>query len=61
MDRRDFTDWDLQALVDNELDWETRKQVLRLIDHDPSARRRYDELRTQKKSLLGWWRALKKH
>jgi len=49
------TDYDLQALVDNELDHEEEKRIRAYIEQDFSARKRYDELVKQKKAVMQWW------
>ncbi|MGM0422701.1 MAG: hypothetical protein ACQEQL_06350 [Pseudomonadota bacterium] len=50
-----ISDLEIQALVDNELEWEQAKHVLNCIDEHPWARRRYDELVRQKNLLRDWW------
>lgn len=60
-DFHDVTDWDIQALVDNELDWERRKRVQRFVEADRQARARHEELVLQKKALQRWWTAIRKH
>lgn len=54
---RAITDYDIQALVDNELGWEEEKRVRNYIDNHAWARRRYDELQEQKQSLHIWFSA----
>lgn len=49
------TDYDIQALVDHELDWEEEKNVVNFILTHDDAKRRYDELKAQKKILKMWW------
>lgn len=51
-----FTDFDIQAYIDNELDHEDAKRVQHYIDANPQAARRYEELRKQKKILQLWWK-----
>lgn len=53
------TDLDIQALVDNQLDWEDEKQVWAGISKDPALYRRYQEILEQKKLLLAWWKSEK--
>ncbi|MCE7887570.1 MAG: hypothetical protein DYH13_08755 [Alphaproteobacteria bacterium PRO2] len=53
--RQTITDFDIQALVDNELGWEEEKSVRAHIESDPDARHRYEELIRQKRLLLEWW------
>ena len=50
------TDFDIQALIDNELDYETEKTVMSYLDKDVKAKERYDTLKRQKKLLQEWWR-----
>ena len=56
IDDVNITDFDIQALVDNELEWEQAKYVLAHIDQHPTAQRRYEELVRQKKLLKDWWK-----
>jgi anti-sigma factor RsiW len=51
MSLQNITDYDLQALVDNELDWEDQKAVLDHVERDPEAKKRYEELKAQKEAL----------
>ncbi len=51
-----LTDFDIQALVDNELPHEEEKAVRAHIQADPDARRRYNELCHQKRLLQEWWK-----
>ncbi len=50
-----LTDYDIQALVDNELGWEEEKLVRAYIESNHEARKRYDELMRQKSLLRKWW------
>lgn len=50
------TDFDIQALLDNELDWEEEKRVRDYIHNNPNAMRRYKQLYDQKKALQRWGR-----
>ena len=50
-----ITDFEIQALVDNELSWEEEKQVRAYIEASAAARSRYDELVRQKRLLQEWW------
>lgn len=52
---RQTDDFDIQALVDSQLDWENEKRVWKEIESDPALQRRYNELVSQKKLLLQWW------
>lgn len=61
MDNTTITDFDIQALVDNELNWEQEKRVRLHLDTDPKAKARYEMLRTQKGLLQDWWRGKKTH
>jgi anti-sigma factor RsiW len=56
MNTRRMTDNDIQALIDNELDWESEKHVRASIERDIHAQRRYEELMAQKALLKSWWR-----
>ncbi len=56
MPQHTITDFDIQALVDNELGWEEEKRVWAYIETMPDATRRYKELLTQKRLLQEWWR-----
>lgn len=49
------TDFDIQALVDEELPWEQAKYVRDYITLVPEAKRRYEELSRQKQLLKKWW------
>ncbi len=61
MNTKFFTDYDIQALVDNELTWEDEKKVRDFIGRNPPAQKRYDELERQKNLLKEWWRSQKHH
>lgn len=56
MSSQNITDYDLQALVDNELDWEDQKHVLDYIECTPEAKKRYEELKAQKEVLQRWYK-----
>jgi anti-sigma factor RsiW len=56
-----YTDLDIQALVDNQLDWEEAKRVRAYIDATPSALKRYETLRQQKQLLVGWFQQSQVH
>ena len=45
---RYITDLDIQALVDNELDWEDQKRVRKAIECNAYFLVRYEELKKQK-------------
>ena len=48
------TDFDIQALIDNELDWEEEKRIRAFIEHNTCAKKRYDELKEQKALIQKW-------
>ena len=52
---RTITDFDIQALVDNELGREEQKRDRAYIETMPEAGRRYEELLRQKLILQEWW------
>jgi anti-sigma factor RsiW len=49
------TDYDIQALVDGQLDLDEEKRVFRHIENNSLHMSRYEELVAQKKLLLMWW------
>ncbi len=49
-----ITDYDIQALIDNELKWEEEKRIRSFINSNPTALKRYTELKEQKTLLLKW-------
>lgn len=51
-----INDYDIQALVDNELDWEDEKRIMSAIQGDPKAVSRLQELQSQKLLLQNWWK-----
>ncbi|HYD18616.1 MAG TPA: hypothetical protein VEF76_09070 [Patescibacteria group bacterium] len=55
MGEKDVNDYDIQALVDAQLDWEEEKKVWQAIQANSILQRRYEELVNQKKLLLAWW------
>lgn len=55
------TDFDIQALIDNELDWEDEKRVRDYLRSHDWAKKRYEELRAQKETLQRWWMNTKEH
>jgi len=61
MDDHIVTDMDIQALVDNQLNWEEEKRVRRHLFQSPDAQKRYDQLRQQKQIMLMWWQERKTH
>ncbi len=50
-----ITDFDIQALIDNELSWEDEKIVRGAISKDRRNSERYEELKAQKVKLQKWW------
>ena len=61
MDAYGITDYDIQALVDNELTWEDEKRVRAHLKNNPEAEKRYQELMLQRKSVRGWWKRTQKY
>ncbi len=53
---KNISDFDIQALIDNELDWEEEKRVKSAIDKDAKFIERYKILKDQKKLLQNWWK-----
>lgn len=53
--KESVTEYEIQALVDNQLEWENAKDVLRYIDQNPWAQAYYEQLVRQKKLLKSWW------
>lgn len=51
-----LTDYDIQALVDDELPHEEAKEILTLIERNPMVQKRYQELLEQKRLLKLWWK-----
>jgi len=51
-----ITDNDIQALIDNELDWEQEKQVRRAINNNSIFTDLYNALKSQKQLLQIWWK-----
>ncbi len=49
------TSYDIQALVDNELDWEESKVVMDALSKSEDLMRYYNKLRQQKILLRSWW------
>jgi anti-sigma factor RsiW len=48
------TDYDIQALIDNELDHESEKRVRLYLEQNETAKRYYEDLVRQKKLLQMW-------
>ena len=57
MSTNKITDYDIQALIDNELEWEDQKNVLDHIENDLEASKRYKELKAQKELINRWYRS----
>ena len=55
----DINDFDLQALLDNELNEQEQNYVREHIAQNTRAQRRYEELKQQKATLLQWWQSHK--
>lgn len=53
---QNITDYDIQALVDNELPWEEEKRIRAYITSNPDAHERYKELCRQRALLKDWWK-----
>jgi anti-sigma factor RsiW len=51
-----ITDWDIQALLDNELSEEEQTAILKALRDDITLRARYNELRRQRDLLRQWWK-----
>ncbi len=52
------TDFDIQALIDNELGWEEEKRIHAYLSDNPTARKYYEEMVEQKDRLKKWWRGM---
>jgi anti-sigma factor RsiW len=50
------SEFDIQALVDNELEWEEEKRIHAYLTENPTARKYYEEMLEQKNRLKKWWR-----
>lgn len=61
MDNGIITDYDIQALVDNELTPEEEGRVRRYLNANQYAKKRYLELCRQKEMLHDWWSRKIKH
>lgn len=53
----EVTDYNIQSLVDGQLEPEEEKRIWRYIEQNALHMRRYEELVAQKKLLLMWWAA----
>lgn len=61
MERAPLSDFDIQAYIDNELEWERAKAVLAQIESDPALRKRYETLLQMKHSIQNWWRETRRN
>lgn len=61
MDNDTIDDFAIQALVDQQLDWESEKRVRAYMQMNPVARKRYDELCRQRDMLRSWWQQSGQH
>ncbi len=50
-----ITDYDIEALIDNELKWSDRVRIYRHVMSDINAYRKYKKLRKQKKMIQKWY------
>jgi len=51
-----ISDYDIQALIDEELNLEEKDRVETAILNDDSFTKRYEELKSQKILLQKWWK-----
>lgn len=51
-----ITDHDIQALIDNELEWEHEKRVREAIKYNLQLMKRYNTLKSQKTLIQNWWK-----
>jgi len=56
MNTKNITDYDLQALVDGEVDDCTLANLMDAIIRDPALRARYLTYKAQKSLLKSWWK-----
>lgn len=49
------TDYDIQALADNEVSEEEKLRIETYLRLNPAAQNRYDEIMAQKNLLKKWW------
>jgi anti-sigma factor RsiW len=56
MGSKSITDWDIQALIDNELSAEEQRHVLQALQEDRALQDRYNRLKGQKALLQTWWK-----
>lgn len=50
-----ITDFDIQALVDNELSWQEEKRIMEHILKSSILKKRFEKLQRQKKLLQRWY------
>ena len=55
LDLQNINDFDVQALIDNELSPQRRIQVLELMNGNSDLKRRYQALLEQRDLLKFWW------
>lgn len=53
--QKNFTDYDIQALIDGELPPEQEKEVRTFILMDSVAKEKYIKWKQQKEQLRNWW------
>ncbi len=51
----DYSDLDIQALVDGALEDDQKRRMRQVILNNPHAATRYEQLMEQKNLLLRWW------
>jgi hypothetical protein len=54
------TEFEVQALIDSQLDWEEEKRVRKELENNPFLRDYYRRMLEQKKLLVLWWESDKK-
>ncbi len=52
----DFTDLELQALLDGELDEAHERRLLKALENNQDLRRRYTTYARQRDLLKNWWK-----
>lgn len=52
-----FSELDIQALIDNEMDWEEQKQLLFHLESDETLKKKYHSLLEQKHLIQRWWKS----
>ncbi len=61
MERAPLSDFDIQAYIDNELEWERAKEILAQIQADPALEKRYQSLLDLKHKIQDWWRETRRN